>query len=390
MDIGELKTASVIQAPQDISDGAFDKLNQDGKAPSDNVAWGQLGGLYVYDNKLLGTSWAYYDASQSNGFRSHFTANLSWQDNTGFSGLHAVGQSPTGSFANGGFVGGYMAQVPQKYRAELGFPMLTGRTGGPIVGRSSFGPSLWGFDPSKLNFDQPAPATMFIGYPESQATLGDYSDKVSLSFNRSTGVTGVVWPENSDSILFFGSHGLGIAFDPVGIPLDNTAAACVGPGTSDKNEAIDNATLKQSGIKTRNCGFHVMDESDIESGQSCCYDPINNTNTSHSYGFQVGAGTSCYGPGTRDYKQARTSAWLKQNAAEGYKCGEEDMQAVDIEQDNACCFVGTNSTSKGGSSYPSVYQIWQYDVQDIIDVKNEKKAPWDIVPRIWNFDLPFD
>ncbi len=390
MQIDELKTSVVLQEPQDISNGEFDKLNQDGKASSDPAGLAQLGGLYVYQSKLLGTSWSYYDASQSNGYRSHFSANLSWQNGADFSGMHAIGTSPTGSFANGGFVGGYMTKVPFKHREAVGYPMLTGRTGGPIVGRSSFGPTLWGFDPNQLNFGQAAPSKMFIGYPESQATLGDYSDQPSLMFNRSTGVTGMVWPENSDSILFFGSHGLGIAFDDEGVPLDNDAPSCVGPGTSNTNEAIGNAALKQSGATSYSCGFQILTSQDIDSGLACCFDPVNNTNTTHQNAFKVGAGTSCYGDGTRDHRQARTSAWLKQNSPSGYQCGDIGMSAEDINQDNACCFVGSNSTAKGGSSYPSVYQVWQYNIQDLLDVKSENSEPWEVIPTVWNFDLPFD
>ena len=390
LQIDKLNIAAVLQAPQDISNGEFDKLNQDGSASSDPAGWGQLGGLYVNDNQLLGTAWSYYDASQSNGYRSHFTSKLSWLNGTGFSGMHAVGSSPNGSFANGGFVGGYLAKVPEKHRAAIGFPMLSGRTGGPIVGRSSFGPTLWGFDPGQLNFDKASPSTMFIGYPESHPTLGTYSDQASLMFNRSTGVTGVIWPENSDSILFFGSHGLGIEFDQDGLPLDNDAQNCSGPGTSDVSQAMSNTALKQSGVSSHNCGFQTLNSTDISNGLACCFDPVNSANTTHRNAFKIGAGTSCYGDGTRDHRQARTASWLKLNSPSGYQCGDIYIDAAGIAQDNACCFVGTNSTAKGGSSYPSVYQVWQYDIQDVLDVKSGAKAPWELLPSIWNFDLPFD
>lgn len=387
-DINKLNQAAVVQAPQDISDGNFDRIMKGGEIPGDE-AKALLGGLYVYDNKLLGTAWGYYDASSAVSYRSHYTANLKWDQGYGFNGLHAVGLPPVDIVANGGFVGGYMVAVPQTYRTLLGYPMLTGRVGGPIVGRSSFGPTVWGFDPNALNFDDPAPATMFLGYPSDHKTLGDYSDVPSTTFNRSTGVSGVVWPGATDSVLFFGDLGLGVAYDSSGVPLKNDAGECFGPGTSNRVEAKENSVLKTLGVSSWSCGYQVMSKADIDAGLSCCFDPVDASTGRHSNEFVVGNGTSCYGPGTRTLMEARTSEWLQKNTPSGYTCGGYAMSGADIESGNACCFVGTNSTAKGGSSYPSVHQVWQYDAADLVAVKNGVKKPWDIMPLVWNFDLPF-
>ena len=46
--------------------------------------------------------------------------------------------------------------------------------------------------------------------------------------------------------------------------------------------------------------------------------------------------------------------------------------------------------SKGTHGYPYEYQIWAYDVNDLIAAKNGQKNPWDILPYgVWNFTLPF-
>jgi hypothetical protein len=46
--------------------------------------------------------------------------------------------------------------------------------------------------------------------------------------------------------------------------------------------------------------------------------------------------------------------------------------------------------SKGIHAYPYVHQIWAYDVQDFIAVRNGQKQAWDIRPYgIWTFNLPF-
>lgn len=45
---------------------------------------------------------------------------------------------------------------------------------------------------------------------------------------------------------------------------------------------------------------------------------------------------------------------------------------------------------KGPHAPEYVYQIWAYDVHDLIAVKNGEKQPWEVQPYdVWNFDLPF-
>jgi hypothetical protein len=54
------------------------------------------------------------------------------------------------------------------------------------------------------------------------------------------------------------------------------------------------------------------------------------------------------------------------------------------------CYDPADS-SKGNHAYPYVYQIWAYDILDLITVKNGKKQPWQVKPyALWNFNLPFE
>ena len=51
----------------------------------------------------------------------------------------------------------------------------------------------------------------------------------------------------------------------------------------------------------------------------------------------------------------------------------------------------TNRPDKGchstGGNY--VWQVWAYDANDFVAVKNGQKNPWDVVPyATWNFDFP--
>lgn len=386
-DINALKTASVLHELVDISSGRFDNLLKSGEAPS-SEARAQPGGLLVVDSRLVGTMWAYYDASGGNSYRSHFLTDVTWDSGFGFEGLFPVGQSPTGSLANGGFVGGYMTEVPERFQTELGGNIATGRTGGPIVSRSSFGPTLWVFSLSDLDYDKPAPAKMLIGYDSEHKTIGDYSDSSSLLFNRSTGVNGVVWPESSDSVFFFGNHGLGLQFDNSGLPVSNDQQ-CFGYGTSNRQEAFRASDIDVTRYQSRECGFRTVSSEDVQNNVSCCFDPVNSGKGLHDLGFKVGQGSSCYGYGTRDFTEARQGDWLKKNSPAGYQCGSEFITNTEIQSDIACCFVGTNSTAKGGSSYPSVYQIWEYKVEDILKVNRGELEPWEIIPTAKPFDLPF-
>lgn len=47
--------------------------------------------------------------------------------------------------------------------------------------------------------------------------------------------------------------------------------------------------------------------------------------------------------------------------------------------------------SKGTHAYPYVHQIWAYDANDLLAVKNGSKQSWQVQPYgVWQFSLPFD
>jgi len=48
-------------------------------------------------------------------------------------------------------------------------------------------------------------------------------------------------------------------------------------------------------------------------------------------------------------------------------------------------------SSKGTHAYPYKYQIWAYDANDLLAVKNGTKQQWEPRPyAVWNFNLPFE
>jgi len=46
-------------------------------------------------------------------------------------------------------------------------------------------------------------------------------------------------------------------------------------------------------------------------------------------------------------------------------------------------------SAKGNHAYPYAHQVWSYDVADLAAVKAGTSNPWEPLPTVWNFDLPF-
>jgi hypothetical protein len=188
--IPELATAKVLQPFVDVR-GRIPELTLEG-----NV---KVGGLLVQGERLVGTLYEYYDGD-ANAVRSHFRLSSLELATAEVSGLFQVGD------AGGGFVGGYMAPVPARWQAELGCSHLTGQAALAIVGRTSCGPCAMGFEPAELGVN-PVKTVPYVYYPLKHPLAAE--DTQNPLFNTTTEIRGVVFPEQSSSVLFFGSHGVG-------------------------------------------------------------------------------------------------------------------------------------------------------------------------------------
>jgi hypothetical protein len=199
-----------MQNLTDITEGHLEELGPDGEA----MDGCKVGGLLVSEGRLIGTSYVYYDAG-GGARRSHFTSGLDLSQSGDFGGMYSVGTW------NPGFVAGYMAHVPPEWRTALGGPALTGLDGVPIISRSSYGPTVSAFDPARLGTADPVAATLLVGYTYEHSTLGTWGNSIERNpqFNQASGAGGIVFPFGSDTLLFFGSAGLGVP--------------CYGQGTSD-------------------------------------------------------------------------------------------------------------------------------------------------------------
>ena len=194
--INNLKTAAMLQNFVEITEG---NLWQE------NITNGmRLGGLLVYNSKLIGAAWAYYDGAGQQT-KSHFTSGMTLATSGDFHGLYTVGN------VFPAFVGGYMTTIPPEWQSALGGLALTGHCCTSIIGHQSLGPSAWVFDPDKLGVQNPVPATPVVEYPIDHPTLGTWSGNGSIHplYNMSTLITGIVFPQGTRSVLFFGRTGTG-------------------------------------------------------------------------------------------------------------------------------------------------------------------------------------
>jgi hypothetical protein len=194
----DLPQATLIQDLRDAVDG---KLNTIDPTPSNGV---RVGGLLPYNGKLVVSAWSFYDADY-NQSASHFVRSSIDLSVTGASS-NAIRLSSTVSPR---WLGGYMAPVPAEWQGALGGPAITGAAGMPIIAHSSVGPALASFDPDRAGSTEPA---YLLGYPYDKQLAYQYSSNETSQnpvWNATSQVRGVVLPNGTRSVLFFGKHGLG-------------------------------------------------------------------------------------------------------------------------------------------------------------------------------------
>lgn len=248
--INNIKTATVIQVPISPTNGNWDNLKIDGTAISNG---GSVGGFLVYKDKLIGTSYAWFDGGNAAYF-SHFISNLNWSTGSGFQGFYRVGVHPTTLGANSaGFVAGYMANIPAEWQNNFGGPALTGASSNTlsVAFRTSLGPAASVFNPDDLGVKDPAPSIPVVMYPISNPTLGSFNvGPSSPGYNMGTRITGLVFPSGTSSVLFIGVQGLG--------------PNCYGIGTSNTD---------------------LVGTYPIGAPDPYCYDPTSNIKENHAYPY---------------------------------------------------------------------------------------------------------
>jgi hypothetical protein len=190
--------ATELQSPRDALEGRIHRIQPPKAGPGSK----QIGGMHVAGDQLIVSAFVYYDADPATGATaSHFVRS------TDLSSASVQGPFRVGSL-NPAFYAGYFAPVPAAWQSALGGDLLNGQCCLSIISRTSYGPSVSSVRQADLLAARNAsPATMLIGYPADRA-LAAWNSTGPL-FNGTTIMRGVLLPDNTATVLFFGRHGMG-------------------------------------------------------------------------------------------------------------------------------------------------------------------------------------
>jgi len=244
--IAGLNIASFRQTFSDVTDLKMESVNPD---PVGNpTATPKIGGLLPYENKLYASDYLYYDGTGSQRL-SHFVSDQNLALTGDAQGPFQVQRADCDPLLNtnclgAGFFDGYFGMVPLEWQSAFGGPVLNGNCCLGVISRTSYGPSLFTNDPALLGSTIPLPAKPLVYYPTAHpllepgltpclttacASIVDGWSLTSTLFNGTTEIRGVVFPQGTRSVLFFGRHGG--AGDSPAIP--GGGRFCYGPGTAD-------------------------------------------------------------------------------------------------------------------------------------------------------------
>lgn len=235
--VNTLPTATILTGFTDILQGRADEVIGGGSS-------NYIGGLLVDGQRLLASVYVHYDANAL-ARKSHFVTSFP-QPNV--SGPFEIGTR------GAGWVAGAMCAIPAAWQGPLGGTHLTGQWALSIISRTSAGPTATVFNAADLGVVNPVPGTCVLGYPITHPTLGGIvNGQCEASgdrlFDCTTVPGGMVFPEGTNTVLFFGRVGKG--------------QFCYGPGT-DKPE------------------LHGQPDGE---GGTFCYDPAAFAKGGHAYPY---------------------------------------------------------------------------------------------------------
>jgi hypothetical protein len=216
--IASLPIARELQPLTDATEGGLTALDN-----ADPGTRAVIGGILPYKGKLYVSTYLYY-AALNEYLPSHFVSGLDLSVSGDVRGPYAV--------AGQGMENGYFGVIPPEWQSLLGAPVMNGNCCIPIVGRTSSGPAAFGLDPERLGIDSGVRWSPLLYYPLDKP-LADPNNRVSGNalYSAAEQMGGVVFPQGTRSVLFFGRHGsgpycYGLASDcndPVGSPSQKSA-----------------------------------------------------------------------------------------------------------------------------------------------------------------------
>lgn len=191
----ELPEATIIQALADVTDG-------DGGGTG--TGWDLYGIMPYNDRLIVGLNYD-YDSSQS---YTHGASGFDLSVTNDFTAFEQVGGS-----GDQRWVGGYMATIPSSIQSLFGgATAVTGGNSYSIISATSDGPAISLFNPDDIGNETPPHSTTTLlyynittghGLSENCPSSGACEDPL---FNVSSHVSGVVFPDGWDSVIFVGVH----------------------------------------------------------------------------------------------------------------------------------------------------------------------------------------
>jgi hypothetical protein len=201
--LNNLNTATVIQGFSDPTEGRSEDIKKGGACCIANGV--KIGGLIVYQNKLIGTSYSYYDGADE-AVRSHYTSGLDLSAND------AAGMFELTGSEGASFVSGWMAEIPSVFQSALGATHITGNGSLAVIGRTSWGPSAFAANLGELGSTVPLPVKPLMYYTQDQPSIGRWNGEpgtYQTVWNGTAIIRGVAFPTGSKSILYIGLVGTG-------------------------------------------------------------------------------------------------------------------------------------------------------------------------------------
>lgn len=193
-ELSELTIADIVQPFFDPTEGKLKQIN-----PTDRNSQ-YIGGQLVYGKSLLVNAFSSYDAAGTQ-LASLFIRSDKLRADHSLRGPYLVG-------ADAHITSAYMTIIPEAWRERLGGPVLVGNCCRSIIGQHSQGPSVSVFDPESKVRGTKLKARALLFYPSTNP-LGKGASTKNKLFNLTTRVDGILFPERTRSILFFGKHGIG-------------------------------------------------------------------------------------------------------------------------------------------------------------------------------------
>lgn len=184
-DVAKLATANLLQPFADVTGGLRGSFT--GKAM-------RLGGMLVHDKRLVWTTYKWYNVDgeilPSHGISSLDLAQPNAQ------GVWKIGAYHSQKTA------GYMCEVPERWRKQFRFPMLTGQSLPQGRATSSEGPAAFGFDFADKSKSAPKgkalPAKQFLGYDLKHTAVYPVEGKTH-PWKGANRVGGMVFAESADA-----------------------------------------------------------------------------------------------------------------------------------------------------------------------------------------------